>query len=453
MGSKHYDFLNDSILFNQDAIESEYKNESESRLEKELQDYRQYVTKNIQEIGDDIKKTNSALRVFSTDGFTPFKLLKQTALYINQFVVSDPLFHHTHEQSSTATVLSKYIGMEEKGMDKGGIASAARYLKELSPMVAADFVKIFPTEYYKEPPKELPLKYSENSFEDILPPKILRIYKNKAIVSNMEKSPGGYIILDKQPLVPGRAISIEFENIGSRRGKMYFLFKSQVVAYNEEAGTYTERKWLPDTPPSEEEFNHWVNQSINQAAIAHYDELSKDAYLSSALNSSFIIDRNFEAEILGQEIEATKSITEFTATQMLNLELPFMANIDTQKLMDIRNSEADVFTNFRLELEKNFRDLRSITDEKQLKQKIENVFHELNEVQVHKINMKFNHLKKQVALNTFFGVGGLAGAFPSGGWSLIASVIAAGRGYKDFREYKEKMTDNPAYFLWKVKSK
>ncbi|WP_142685412.1 hypothetical protein [Chitinophaga polysaccharea] len=199
------------------------------------------------------------------------------------------------------------------------------------------------------------------------------------------------------------------------------------------------------------EFKLWVKQSVNQAAIAHYEELRKDTYLSGVLGSSILLNKKFESDILNQEIGDNGSIAEFAATQMLNIELPFMANIDVRKLMDIRNYEAEVFTNFRLELEKNFRDLRSVTDPSLLKQKIENVFHELNDVQGQRIKMKFNHLRKQVALNTIFGVGGLAGAFASGGTSLIATMIALGRGFKDYREYKEKMIDNPAYFLWRIK--
>ncbi|WP_142685411.1 hypothetical protein [Chitinophaga polysaccharea] len=159
MGSIHYDFLNESILFNRVSIENEFKNESDERLARKLNNYREYIKKNIQNIAQDIKESESPLRVFSTNGITPLSLLKQTALYINQFIVSDPLFRHTQERSGTAAALNKYIGMEKTGINKADIAQAVKYLKDLTPMIAGDFVKVFPTEFYKEPPKELILKH------------------------------------------------------------------------------------------------------------------------------------------------------------------------------------------------------------------------------------------------------------------------------------------------------
>ena len=128
-----------------------------------------------------------------------------------------------------------------------------------------------------------------------------------------------------------------------------------------------------------------------------------------------------------------------------------MENIDIQKLMTIRELDADVFTNFRLEVEKQFRELRTITDPAQLKLKTENIFHELNEVQGQKIKLKMNHLKKQMGVNAALLFGGLIGSVQLGGGSLLASAVAIGKGYKEYCDYNEKVRENPAYLLWKIK--
>jgi hypothetical protein len=79
------------------------------------------------------------------------------------------------------------------------------------------------------------------------------------------------------------------------------------------------------------------------------------------------------------------------------------------------------------------------------------VFHELNEVQVQKIRQKVDYVNKQVFVNSLIGIGGLAGSFSTGGFSLLATALALGKGYKDFVDYKEKVKENPSYLLWKIK--
>ena len=46
--------------------------------------------------------------------------------------------------------------------------------------------------------------------------------------------------------------------------------------------------------------------------------------------------------------------------------------------------------------------------------------------------------------------GGLVASALTGGLSLIASAVAIGKGYKDFRDYQDKVKQNPSYLLWKV---
>jgi hypothetical protein len=34
---------------------------------------------------------------------------------------------------------------------------------------------------------------------------------------------------------------------------------------------------------------------------------------------------------------------------------------------------------------------------------------------------------------------------------LLATAVAVGKGYKNYLEYVDKVKNNPAYLLWKVK--
>ena len=118
--------------------------------------------------------------------------------------------------------------------------------------------------------------------------------------------------------------------------------------------------------------------------------------------------------------------------------------------MQVREFDANVFTNFRIELEKHFRELRTITDPELLKTRTENIFHEINDVQVQKLKQKIGHINKQVAVNSVLALGGLLGSFQTGGYSLLATALALGKGYKDYMDYKESVKENPSYLLWKI---
>lgn len=114
-----------------------------------------------------------------------------------------------------------------------------------------------------------------------------------------------------------------------------------------------------------------------------------------------------------------KSIQDFTANQIVNVELPFLDELDTDKLMSIRSNDSSVFQNFRLELEKHCRELRSISDSKLIEQKMQNIFHELNDVQGQKIQQKISSLHRQMKLSTAIGLAGLATSFVTGGLRFL----------------------------------
>ena len=135
------------------------------------------------------------------------------------------------------------------------------------------------------------------------------------------------------------------------------------------------------------------------------------------------------------------------------LELPFLDKVDIGKLMTIRTFEADMFTSFRMELERQFRELRTVSDPKEIKLRQENILHELGDVQVKKISQKLDSLRRKSFTDAVLLIGGLVGTVQTAGWSLLASALATVSGYKSYREYKDNLSENPSYLLWKVLEK
>lgn len=455
MGSVTYDFLADSIFFHKKSIEDKFKKESNSRLEKELETYRNHCIKNQKVLIDEIRTRDSFLKVFSSMERVQLNLLKQTALYVDQFIVYDPLFRHTNFQSEIAKVTGQYLGYnQDEGIDKNAISKSAKFLREITPMVAHDFVKIFPLSYHFEAPLQIPINLPVDYNNGILPKPILEFFWEHASVRSMRKDDTGRgWIVDKDKLYPCRGIVIDFKESNFNRSVIYHLFEMEVLEFDEKTGLATFRQTLPDTIPSKEHFNAWVTQSINSASKAYFDKTFTESFIAASLNSTYLCDDNFTSKLVSRNFETRETISSFTATQILNIELPFLENIDIQKLMDVREFEQDVFTNFRLELEKSFRDLRNEKDENILKQKAENIFHELNEVQNHKIKLKMQQMKKRLAANTAIGIGGLVGSVQTSGLSLIATAIGLAKGYKDYVKDNTQIKENPSYLLWKTRRK
>jgi hypothetical protein len=455
MGSVTYDFLADSLFFHKGSLETKFKNVSNKRIEKELEDYRNHCLKNYSILIKEIQEKRSSLKVFSSMEKMQYSLLKQTALYVDQFIVFDPIFKLTDFTNEITTITGKYLGyQQESGINKQELWRASNFLKDITPMVAYNYVKIFPLSYLFETSPQIPLNLPIDYYNGVLPKPVMDYFWKNAQVRSMKKSSDGNgWMVDENKLYPCRGVVIDFKDTDYLNSYIYHLFETEVIDFDEKTRLATFRQTLPDTLPNRDYFNAWITQSINSSAKMYFDKVYQETLIASNLNSTYLSDNLFTNELLSTNYKTKESISANTATQVMNMELPFLNNIDTEELMKVRHYEEDIFTNFRLELEKNFRDLKSEKDEKVLKEKIESILHELNEVQGHKIKMKINQVNRRLRTNTSIGIAGLMGSFQTGGLSLIATAIAAGKGIKDYYKDIELLENNPSYFLWKIQQK
>jgi hypothetical protein len=455
MGSVTYNFLADSLFFHKNSIQNNFVKESDERIEKELQDYRKHCIDNYEELIKEIVDRDSFLKVFSSSDETPINLLKQTSLYVDQFIIKDPLFNLTDIKSETNTVMAKYLGYQNNGkIDRNKLKKASSFLKDITPMIAGNYAKIFPLSYHFEAPKEIPLNLPTDYYNGVLPKEIMEFFWDNISVRSMEKLKSGdgwQVVEDK--LYPCRGIVVDIKKTNLKSSMIYHLFEMEVLSLDEKTGIATFRQTLPDTLPDANHFNAWVTQSINSTSKHFFDGVFKENFISSNLNATYLCDNDFTSKLISQNYNIKETIQTETANRIINFDLPFLDNIDIDKLMTVREMDSEVFTNFRIELEKHFRELRILSDPKIIQQKTENIFHELNEVQVQKIKQKIDYINKQVFVNSVVGIGGLAGGFSTGGFSLLATALALGKGYKDYIDYKEKVKENPSYLLWKIRKK
>lgn len=449
MGTVLYNFLNESFLFDGKHIADNFSKFTEQELRTELSNYREFCLDNITQLTEEVSPAGEAPSVFSGKSKSDLDSLKTTALYIEKHIIDDPLFEMSHEIDDVRDTISQSLGFSPNSLNKPRISEVLQYLKSLTPMIAADYVKLLPISRIYEPPKELGIRYTENYFSDLLPPQVMDFLHKKQVVRSLRKADEGWEVLDDAK--PSRGIIIEFDGHPEDEGAHIFHLQEVVPLRLGDDGKMQVRITLPETPPDTAYFNAWVLQSKNSSAHDFYNKTLTELAIGSQLNAMFYTDSTMKFDLLNFLGAQHPSIQEHTAQSLLNIDLPFLNNIEAESLMRLRIDEGESFQAFRDALERGFRSLRTENDADKLRQKTEDLVHELTEVQVREIDRKVKSLQRTGLAEASTVVLGLAGAVHTAGWSLLAAATAAFQGYKTFEQYRRDVKLNPGYFLWKLK--
>lgn len=445
MSKTIYKFLNESFLLNDDYIDTAYARVSDIEIMNELQSYREFCIKNLQNILSDINLYRHDIKIFSAKSLIDVQRLMQTALYMDQVTLPDPIFEHSYEKSQFSNVLAEFNGINNETTNRINLSKSAKLLKQLAPMVEVGYVKLFPVSYFFEPQSKIPLVAPATS--DVLPENIMQLYVDNANIKSFTKN-GPHILFDKTFQLR-RDISIQFDP-NDNQSFFYQLLEQKILDYNEASRVAKVAMSLPNYPPSKETFESWVLQSLYQSASNHYTDVMKEIQLANTFKSQYITHSSFVGKLLNCSVD--KDIKSFTAECTLNFDLHFFENIDIQTLMSIRQTDSEEFTVFRRELEKQLRTLRTEQNVDVLRSKITDITHEMTEVQIAAIDAKMKNLKKGVLANIGLGVLGLGGSIVTSG-ALLATAIAIFNGYKTYADYQQKIRENPSFFLWNVKHK
>lgn len=449
-------YVKRSPLFNPKHIQDQYRRFSDQDLQKELDAYREYC---LREISLQASRDKKNLSIFS-EGFNSFlpkeALLRQCALYVEEIIINDPIFEIARPSDELAKGLNSYLGMKESGIDRNKLAQLATYVNQVRPAIQANFVKFFPVSHIHEPPKQIPLTYSENLYSDVLPDELLKWFRESAVIYPLRKGEQGwYHTFEIEPLKPCRAICINFEGHSHQPNadRFYFLFATEVLARDEETHTIEFAYTLPETLPSEELFNNWVFQSVNKTALGFSNQVYSEMYLAEQVGATYLTQSPFIAELLRKNWPQEPNFKADILNVLLDLEIPILEGVSLNRIIDVRQKEGEAFQNFRVDLERRLRELRHVSDPVELQAKSQDVVHEFSEVQINEINKAIAKVKKKMAASAIPFVGGLVMTIQANGFGIPALVYAIDKGYKTYAEYISEVKENPAFFLWKVTEK
>ncbi|MFT4929059.1 MAG: hypothetical protein ACI8WB_005187 [Phenylobacterium sp.] len=450
MGSYAYDFLNDSFLLDESLVKEIYEGITETELSAELMRYREHCLKHLDITSEQINNKD-IMSCLATDSLSRIQSLKQAALYVEQVVVQDPIFSFTAVNSDTNKAFTSSMGLNEsENIDRTYLAANAHYLILLRPFVSGGFVKIYPVSLELERGENLPIWYSENGYEDSLPRDVLSYYKKHSTARSARIVDGQLLV--RSVLERCRHISVTFN--GSDKSGMLFLLQEGSSQKEQSSGYFEMKLVTPKSRPTRKRFEQWVKESINRAAIVHYEGMCKKIGLSQRLVSLYSCEHELEWNLLNMNLNVFgRDIQANTFNSTMQMDLPFLDGVSAHDLMSIRNNDGELFQSFRAELEKSVRSARHEQDPIKVQQIIEDAQHELFDVQTRQIAPLVNNIRKTHFAEAGIGLVGLGASIATSGASLFATLLATLSGVKTHSDYLVKVQSNPCHFLWKVKNK
>ncbi|WP_158819904.1 hypothetical protein [Granulicella sp. S156] len=448
MGSRTYEFLAESLLFNQTLVAEEFESVSEQELEKELRRYYDFATKEAATVESEISTDPSNLVVVSDEQINLAHLV-QSSLYVNQYVFDDPLLPLVERLDRTADAMNQYLGMkQDDGIDRRKLARVAGLLKSVTPFVAGNFLKLLPLRPIRPAGKPLEINYSPTAYDDALPSEIMKLFREAAVVKSMTKVDRGFRL--ENGLRPGRAINIDFGDDTGKADFMYLLWKHEVIDMDEKThivrGTFT----LPDDVPDAAYFDHWLKQSVNQAALELFTRIERQFAFAARLNAVLGSRSELTYRAVQKVLEPQSSIPVHTANTFLNLDLPVLAGVSPEDIMRIRQDEGEAFQRFRLLLDQKLSSIREKDDPAEANRAADYAVHELTQVRMDEIDAKMKGVKEKLATNAMIAGLGLAATVQTAGVGLLSTAVAFATIGKTIFDYRQDVKRHPAFFLWKV---
>lgn len=319
-------------------------------IEKELDSYRTYLNSNRNGLDKECISDNE-----DSVEISDFRILQklpnhneifQKSLFLNRFVIDDPLYSKSFKNLELINFDREFRGYEKitELQAKEQLWNTVQYMKGLLPGVNANvgYIKFYPLS--QEPTNELLqfVNIPDLSFPEEFPEiydwflkniKVRTVDDNQKIVDLVE---------------PCKKLAISFENDGNS----VFL---PALMHN----------GIPLT----ELYEIWKEEEIIKSIRDRYLELLKKNEFRIKFGAIVSADTEFEFAFLNSIIKSSTNTTDAKALQVLTkLQLPSLASMPFDKVMDIRKFFDESFENFRKQLKDDVMHLQQAGDEKHLEE-------------------------------------------------------------------------------------
>jgi hypothetical protein len=439
MASYLLDYFLENLLFDKKRLENDFGGVPEKELREALDLYRQLC---LHQLANYKRTQGIRVNVGNEGQSLPSKtFLKQSALYVDKVIVSDPVFNFTYRKSQEQINRDLFLyGIQNSGeIKRKELSDNIRYILSMRDAIAYDFLDILPLDVVREVPRP---------FVNKLPENLEKWFQENVIVNPLIQLNDEWKIVQTSELLPCREINIGFRNHSVDSVMQYFNVALERSGSDEQLDSGSLERVL--TPPSQEEFSDWLMRCVKEASLIFMNDIITNLRVSDSLHSIPLTTSPFVAQTVEHTQMLSRNLKSDVANTVLDLDLPILESVELGDILSLRKNDGEAFQNFRLYLESKLKELRQIEDAATLKIAIENIEHELSEVQLQEIERKIKQAKRSIKRDAVIGYAGFLGSFFTGGVSLLALLYAGADMYKNIDESQMTIKENPAFFLWKL---
>jgi hypothetical protein len=442
MGSPLYDLLADSVLFDDHQIDVAYADLSESRLEEELSKYIVGAAKVAFTIQESLLQPAAGLLLATGTALKPRQMLVQGAFYVDRVVMDDPMFRVATSWQMGKIAAEELFKAEPPPVDRRALSWVSRYMKDLTPMVAANYVIFLPVNravgFASEaiplpPPSDLVITPPPHIVDLLLS----QIRMNAGTADIRRRDIGG---TEGKP-----AIWVEFEGL---EGATWFRTSSA----SPPSLTSPSREEVLRIVRSQED---WGLAGITIAAAARYAihqayrMIMGEYSVAKLVNASYATESPLAFDVLkAMEILGEPSTEVAAGRAVLDLKMPFLPNVNPGTLMDIRERESEAFRAFQQSLERALRILSQTSDPGERDRIVQDLTHDAD-AEVERVNRTVRRAHRSLAVDVALATLSAATAW-QGSWRE-AAVPAVSSLIRAASRVRSQTHQGDWFFLWKVR--
>ena len=446
--SRITDYMDESCLFDPVWIVDAFARLSDAEIEGELGRYREFRLADQQ-----LAVPEQGLSIVPDRGrLVAMDTLKQAALYMDTALVEDPLFSFsepiTPERNMWA-VLSTGWGIER---DRSALTEIVTYMHELRRSVDAGVVRLVPFEAQRAfDGHPMPMKsVTSVRGQHALPEDVVRLFLDRLEVQDRDNNNRPWTPISD--LGATNRFGVRFKgDIESRVGQYSRIARTPV---RQADGRVHMAYSNPVEAPAPQDFIEWALGCIYQTAMTIVADVKRDLAFADAHGALYQTSSSLVADLITHSTQGDGGLREDVLKYTLQLNVPVLNEATLDEVVDVREKEGDAFQAFRRHLESTLKELRLVTDATELQRRIENVSHEITEVQVADVERKVKAVRRNrnmMLTSTALTVS--AAILPLG--IGISSAVVGALGFLQAMQTRNALQDqvkeNPAYFLWKLR--
>jgi hypothetical protein len=339
------------------------------------------------------------------------------------------------------------------------LVDALNFFSWLHPLIRANLVTVFPITFYNNPSNHIPLLHSEDAFKSSIPENLHDFFHQRAVLKSVIPNDRGEMLILREDAAEARrpAINVGFCDDILYSGVSLFRFETiEGYTENSDGSLSVRKKWDPQEQLSEEKFQAWSYQAINQAIMARLKTINDQSCLAQHLGNTYITESPFESNLLN--LSLTKNSEKMSpAVNFLTINDTFFRIDSPESIIEIREKHAYAFDRFNSSLLSISDELNGISQE-EFEIKSATLFNREILPQINDCRSAAKQVQRDMAKGALVSLGSIAlgvatgsmtPALPAFLYSISSSLTEGLTALGNYQDQKKK----PSYIWHRIASK